>query len=185
MPMAKDLADLRAKIAENSDSQRRVYYEDYKRNFAASELAKRFEGSIPDEIYEGTRGDVLRQMKNNVQQQGVTWEDFVQQQGGEQQVGMFLMLETRQQLVQGYALDAYYRHFNLSYTDQDVLEVCKSINPRQPERLRKQLEAGGLGFSLRESAQRLCAAKHLVEHADIKVKGEDDEEPATEEEAAE
>ena len=184
MPMAKDLADLRARIAENSDSQRRVYYEDYKRNFAASELAKRFEGSIPDEIYEGTRGDVLRQMKNNVQQQGVTWEDFVQQQGGEQQVGMFLMLETRQQLVQGYALDAYYRHFNLSYTDQDVLEVCKSINPRQPERLRKQLEAGGLGFSLRESAQRLCAAKHLVEHADIKVKGEDDEEPATEEEAA-
>ena len=90
----------------------------------------------------------------------------------------------RQQLVQGYALDAYYRHFNLSYTDQDVLEVCKSINPRQPERLRKQLEAGGLGFSLRESAQRLCAAKHLVEHADIKVKGEDDEEPAAEEEAA-
>ena len=41
-----------------------------------------------------------------------------------------------------------------------------------------------LGFSLRESAQRLCAAKHLVEHADIKVKGEDDEEPAAEEEAA-
>ena len=96
---------------------------------------------------------------------------------------MFLMLETRQQLVQGFSLDAYYRHFGLSYTDQDVLEVCRSINPRQPERLRQQLESSGLGFSLRESAQRLCAAKHLVAHADIKVKGEDQPEPAAETES--
>ena len=175
MPMAKDLADLRAKIGENSNKQRRAFYEDYKRNFAASKLADRFEGSIPDEIYEGMRGDVLRQMKNNVQQQGMTWEQFVEQQGGEQQVGMYVMLETRQQLVQGFALDAYYRHFDLSYTEEDVMDVCKAVNPQQPDRLRKQMEAAGLGFSLRESAQRLRAAKHLVEHADISVKGEEPE----------
>lgn len=180
MPMAKDLADLRNKIAESTNEQRRGYYEDYKRNFAASELAKRFEGSIPDEIYEGTRGDVLRQMKNNVQQTGTKWDDFVEQQGGEQQVGMFVMLETRQQLVQGFALDAYYRHFNLSYTDKDVEEVCKAVNPTGWRRLREQMEAAGLGFSLRESAQRLCAAKHLVEHANITIKGEETEEPAEE-----
>ena len=42
------------------------------------------------------------------------------------------------------------------------------------------MEAAGLGFSLRESAQRLCAAKHLVEHANITIKGEETEEPAEE-----
>ena len=187
MPMAKDLADLRRQIGEGSNKQRQKYYEDYKRNFAASELAKRFEGSIPDEIYEGTRGDVLRQMKSNVQQQGVQWDDFVKQQGGEQQVGMFIMLETRQQLVQGFSLDAYYRHFGLSYTEAEVDEVCSTIDPRNPQRLRQQMEAAGLGYSLREAAQRLCAAKHLVAHADIKIKGEDEETPeaaeATEEAA--
>lgn len=186
MPMAKDLADLRNKIGESTNAQRRAYYEDYKRNYAASELAKRFEGSIPDEIYEGMRGDVLRQMKMNVQNQGVKWEDFVQQQGGEQQVGMFVMLETREQLVQGFSLDAYYRHFNLSYTDKDVEEVCRAVNPSNPKRLREQMEAAGLGFSLRESAQRLCAAKHLVERSTIKIRGEEPEEPeAKEEEASE
>ena len=182
MPMAKDLADLRSKIAENSNEVRRGYYEDYKRNYAASELAKRFEGSIPDEIYEGMRGDVLRQIKTNVQRQGMTWEQFLEQQGGEQQVGMMVMLETRQQLVQGFALDSYYRHFGLSYTEQDVEDVCKAVDPRGYRRLRQQMESAGLGFSLRESAQRLRAAKHLVEHADIKVKGEEDPES---EEAAE
>ena len=170
MPMAKSLEDLRAQIGKGVNEQRMRYYEDYKRNYAASELAKRFEGSIADEIYEGSRGDVLRQMRMNVQRQGVTWEQFVEQQGGEQQVGMFVMLETRQQLVQGYSLDAYYRHFNLSFTEDDINEVCEAVDPRNPSRVRKNMEAAGLGYALRESAERLCAAKHLVERANITVR---------------
>ena len=170
MPMAKSLEDLRAQIGKGVTEQRMRYDVDYKRNYAASELAKRFEGSIADEIYEGSRGDVLRQMRMNVQRQGVTWEQFVEQQGGEQQVGMFVMLETRQQLVQGYSLDAYYRHFNLSFTEDDINEVCEAVDPRNPSRVRKNMEAAGLGYALRESAERLCAAKHLVERANITVR---------------
>ena len=170
MPMYKDLADLRSQISQGTEGVRKRQYEDYKRNYAASELAKRFEGSIADEIYEGMRGDVLRQMRMNIQRQGYTWEQFVEEQGGEQQVGMFVMLETRQQLVQGFSLDAYYRHFNLSFTDDDINGVCEAVDPRNPGRVRQQMEAAGLGYALRESAERLCAAKHLVDHANITVK---------------
>ena len=145
------------------------YYEDYKRNLAATELAKRFKGSIPDEIYEGSMAEEQRQLHQQVANSGMTWEQFCEQQGGEQQVGMMLMVSMRQKLVQGFCLDAYYRHEGLSYTDQDLDEACFQLNPRNPHGVRLQMERNGLGFALREAAERLRACKHLVEHADIKI----------------
>ena len=181
MPMAKSLEDLRAQIGKGVNEQRMRYYEDYKRNYAASELAKRFEGSIADEIYEAERGDVLRNLQMQVSQQGMQWDEFLKQQGGEQQVGMMLMLETRQQLVQGYSLDAYYRHFGLSFTEEDLDEVCATINPRNPRGVRKQMEAAGMGYVLRESAERLAAVKHLVANSEIKTTDEAEEAEVVEE----
>ena len=175
VPMARDLADLRAQIGKDINGQRRKSYEDYKRNYAASELAKRFQGSIPDEIYEAERVEILRKLQMQVSQQGMSWDQFLQQQGGEQQVGMMLMLETREQLIQGYALDAYYRHHGLSFTEEDLNDVCASINPRNPNGVRRQMEAAGLGYALRESAERLAAVKHLVANSEIKTTDENDE----------
>ena len=82
---------------------------------------------------------------------------------------MTTMVSMRQSLVQGYCLDAYYRHYNLSYTEEDLNESCFQINPRDPQYARRVMEKNGLGYALREAAERLRACKHLVEHADITV----------------
>ena len=169
MPMYKDLAAMRADFGKKIDKERMRYYEDYKRNLAATELAKRFNGSIPDEIYEGSMAEEQRQLRRQVSNAGMTWEDFCEQQGGEQQVGMTLMVSMRQKLVQGYCLDAYYRHYGLSYTEEDLDESCFQLNPRNPRGVRMHMERNGLGFALREAAERLCACKHLVEHANITI----------------
>ena len=169
MPMYKDVADMRAKIGKEVDDERRKYYEDHKRNQAAAKLAERFDGRIPDEVYEGAMRDEQRTLRQQVAQSGTTWEQFVEQQGGEQQVSMLLMMTMRQNLIQGYALDAYYRHEGLSYTEDDLNEACFQINPRDPKFVRKQMEKNGLGYALREAAERLRACKHLVEHADITI----------------
>ena len=44
----------------------------------------------------------------------------MQSQGGEQQFGMILMMQTREMLVQGYALDALFRHEKMTLTDEDI-----------------------------------------------------------------
>lgn len=167
MPMYKDVADMREKIGVEVNKERRQYYEDYKRNVAAKKLAERFDGKIDDAVYDGAMRDEHKTLRQQVAQAGVSWEDFVKEQGGEQQVSMMMMVSMRQSLVQGYALDAYYRHFKLSYTDADLDEACFQINPRNPKFARQQMEKNGLGYALREAAERLRACKHLVEHAEI------------------
>ena len=169
MPMYSSYADMREKIGERVNAERKKYYEDYKRNQAARALSERFEGSIPDEVYEGAMREEQQKLRQQVAKTGKTWEQFCNEQGGEQQVSMMLMVSMRQSLVQGYCLDAYYRHEGLSYTEEDLDESCFQLNPQNPRAIRQQMERSGLGFALREAAERLRACKHLVEHANIKV----------------
>ncbi len=167
LPMFNTLEELRNMIASEVDKDRKRYYEDYKRNMAANKLSERFEGSIPDEIYEGTIGETHKRLRQQVAQQGLTWEQFVEQNGGEQQLNMMMMVETRQQLVLGFSLDAYYREKGLVYTEEDLDEVCFQMAPANPKKARENMERNGFGYALRESAERLRACKDLVEHAEI------------------
>lgn len=171
-PMYSSVEQLRASIFDDLDGKRRTGYEEYKRNLAADELGKRFEGRIADEVYEGTMRNTVMNMRAEIQQQGMRWEDFVTQNGGAQQVNMMLMMQVRSMLVQGYALDALYRHERLSYTDEDVMDVCRAFNPADPALARRRMEEMGHSLTLKESAERLCANKWLVAHADIRVADE-------------
>ena len=114
------------------------------------------------------RSNLMENMRMELQQSGQTWEDFVAQNGGEQQFGMMLMLQTREMLVQGFALDAVFRHEKLSLTDEDIEAACRAMNPQvNPKQLRQQFEQSGRGFALRESAERLKANNWVLEHAII------------------
>ncbi len=170
MPMYKGLDDLKRDMSRGMEQQGRMEYDAYVRQMAAQELATRFEGKIADEVYEAMRDQMVTNIRMDLQQQGMTWDQFVEQNGGEQQFGMMLMLQVRQMLTQGFALDAYFRHEGLSIDDQDILEACRAMNPQvNPAQMRKQAEQSGHGFALRESAERLKANKHLVEQATIEV----------------
>ena len=75
------------------------------------------------------RSNLMNNIRGELQQQGKSWEEFLEENGGEQQVGMMLMLQTREMLVQGFALDAVFRHEKLVLTDEDIEATCRSINP--------------------------------------------------------
>lgn len=168
MPMYKGLAELRRDIEGKLNVQGREQYDNYLRQLAVEEASKRFEGSIPDEAYESMRENLLAQYRQALQQQGKTWEQFVEESGGEQQVSMMLMLQIRQMLVAGFVLDAIFRHEKLTLTDEDILDACRAMNPQMnPQAMRDQMEQAGRGFALRESAERLKANKWLVENAKI------------------
>lgn len=167
MPMYKSAKDFRASIAGGLKEQQRNQYEEYKRQLAVMELAKRFKGSIPDEVYEAMSHNIMNNLRAEVQQQGIKFEQFIEQQGGQQQFNMMMMIQTRQMLTQGYALDALFRHEKLIISDEDIMDACRSMNPQNPSNARKQLEDAGRGFVVREAAERMRANKWLVEHAKI------------------
>ena len=134
------------------------------------EMARRFEWKTADEVYESMRANLLENLRAELQQQGKTWEQFIDENGGEQQAGMMLMMQTRELLVQGFALDAVFRHEHLTLTDHDIEAACYAMNPNiKPKQLRQQLEQSGRGFALRESAERLKANQWVLDHAIIHV----------------
>ncbi len=45
----------------------------------------------------------MQNLRMELQQAGMTWEQFVAQNGGEQQFGMMLMMQTREVLVRASA----------------------------------------------------------------------------------
>lgn len=169
MPLYRDAAALRGSIKERIEKGRMNEYENYKRQVAASELAKRFTGRIADEVYEAMQQTMLMNMRGELQQQGMTFEQFVEQNGGEQQFNMMLMMQIRETLVQGYALDALFRHEGLVVTDEDLEDACRLMNPQNPQMARQQMESSGRGFALREIAERMKANKWLLDHAEVTI----------------
>lgn len=170
MPMIGTAAALRADIAKSIEKRDRAEYENYKLQLVASELARRFQGAIADEVYEAMRDSMVGNIRAELQQQGRTWEEFVAENGGEQQFGIMLMMQVREVLVQGFALDAVFRHEKLTLTDQDILDACAAMNPNaDPRQTRQQFEQSGRGFALRESAERMKANRWALERATVHV----------------
>ncbi len=166
MPFYKSAQELRDSIAASLEQQGREEYGEFLRQAATVEAAKRFEGSIADEAYEAMRDTLVESIRAGLQQEGKTWEQFIEENGGEQQFGMMLMLQVRQFLVQRFALDAVYRHEKLSLTDEDIERAIHAMSPQaNPKAMRKQMEGAGHGTEIREAAERMKAAQWLVDHA--------------------
>ena len=168
MPLYKDADALRAEVKKQVQAHDEQAYNAYLRDVAADAVQKRFEGKIPDEAYEAARDNQVRNLQANVAAQGSTWEKFIEENGGPEQFNMMMMLEIRRMLVQGFVLDAVFRHFNLSIDDDDITTACIIMNPNvDPRQMREQMEKSGHGFALRESAERLKANQYLVDNAKI------------------
>lgn len=166
IPLYKSLDEFRSTIARGLEQQQREQYDAYLMQMAAGELGKRFEGKIADEAYESMRSNIVNTLRMQVQQQGKSWEDFINENGGEQQFGIMLMMQARQNLVQGFSLDAVFRHEGLSITDSDIDDACHSMNPQvNTKEMRQQMEQSGRGFALREAAERYRANKWVLDHA--------------------
>ncbi len=160
------------KIRERITAARSAEYENFKRQLAVSELAKRFEGKIADPVYEAMQQSILNNLRTQLKQQNIPFEQFVEQNGGEQQFSMSMMMQTRQNLVESYSLDAVFRHEKMTLSDSDIFDACKEMNPQQPEMVKEQMEKTGWGYALRETASRLKASKWLVEQAAITVQAD-------------
>lgn len=172
MPSYVHVDALKDAIRESLNAAKKVEHDNLIRQRATAELSTRFEGKIEDEVYEATRDSFLMNLQAQVAQQGMDFDQFMAQSGGEQQFSMMLMMQVRQSLVEGYALDALYRHEQMDLEEEDIYDACREINPQDPRSVREQMEHAGYGYALRESAQRYKAGQWLVDHAEITIDGQ-------------
>ncbi|MDR2106897.1 MAG: trigger factor [Coriobacteriales bacterium] len=172
MPGVQTVLELREEVRRQGLAHRERELAGMKSFLTASELAKRFKGTIPDELYEMTRDDIVRGLQQNLKAQGRTIQDFIQEQGGgEQQFSMQLMMQTREVLTQGFSLDALARHLALDLTDEDIDETFHLMAPGHEKEARMEFELTGRMYQIREAALRSKANKWLVETAEIESVG--------------
>jgi trigger factor len=170
-PDISTVPELREEIRKQGIAYKTEENNKIKEGMAASELAERFIGSIPDEIYEFTRNQLLTDMSMQIkQQQGITIEQYIEQQGiDQQQFSMELMMQTRNNLRQGFALDALARHLGLSIDDDDIADVYRRMAPGKEAQAKQEFEGTGRLYIIREAALRTKANKWLVDTATIET----------------
>lgn len=136
----------------------------------AEALAERLDAQISDELYQQTVNDMLAQMDQAAYSEQLTFEDYLGTLGlSMETLGDYLMSRARSQLLQGFALDAYFRHFDLTIEDSDIdcaaSRMIGSDRLDAVDSLRRQYELAGKSYALRELARRLKANTHALECA--------------------
>ena len=167
VPMAFSVENLRENITLEMSRAQRAQYNEYVKQRVVESMSNRFQGKIDDAVYEAASKNMVSQLREQVAQQNMTWEQFVKENGGDQQMQMMLMMQVRATLVSGYVLDAVFRHEKLVVEERDIREACSQFNPQRPDVVRQEFENTGRGFALREMAERIRAQRWLVENAQI------------------
>ena len=168
IPGCSTVPELREEVRKQGLEFKEREFAGMKSFAAASEFAKRFKGSIPDELYELTREEIISNLQQNLKAQGKTLQEVIKEQpGGEQQFSMELMLQTREVLIQSFTLDALARHLKLEITDADINETFHAMAPNYEQQARMEFEMTGRMYQIEEAALRNKANKWLVETAEI------------------
>ncbi|MDR1421284.1 MAG: hypothetical protein LBI64_00265 [Coriobacteriales bacterium] len=169
IPGQETVPQLREAIRQQGLAAREQQQMNMRANLVASEFAKRFKGSIPDEFYEFTRDELMQNLQQSIRQQGRTFEEFVAAQGGEQQFSMTLMMRTREVLTQTFSLDALARHLGLVAEPADIEETYRIMAPGHEKEARLEFEQTGRNYLIREAALRNKANRWLVDNATVET----------------
>ena len=144
---------LKDQIKQAIDQQKGQQLPSLKEQRCVIELAKRVHGDIPAAYVTFTRQDILREFYMNLQQQGVTLDQFFAQQGIDaEEFNKDLDEEAAEVAAQSLALDALFAHLNIEITDADLDEEFKVVD--NPAEVRKSWEDNGRMSELREAVRR-------------------------------
>ncbi len=168
LPDAGTLEGLRQQIREQLDAQAQRQSQQDLSALIDMQLAERFEGAIPDDIYKAASQSIYRSMSAELQQQGKTLEDMMREHGmSREQLNMQVMLQARDIIRQGFALDRYFEVMCDELTEEDIEDAFESFAPGNAEAVRKQFEDTGRRYAILEVARRLKAHKVLAANAVI------------------
>lgn len=173
--------DLRNSLKEEIEKQKKEQLPRLKESRCVRELAKRIHGQIPTAYVNFTRENILRDFFNNLQDQGITFDQFLASNGiSSDDFKKDLDEQAQEEAEQSLALDALFRERGMEITEEDVNKEFEAVS--DPEGTRKSWEEAGRMSIIREAIRRQQATEWLVENAVVTIDdgSEEDEEEAEE-----
>lgn len=162
----KTVAEFRERIRHYLESQSSEADTQRREELATAELGRRLRGAIPDALIERTSRAMYEAIRENATAQGMSLAQFIQMQGmDEKQFQMNVMMQARESLRQGLALDALYQHLGITLTKQDYDNALTELAPGYEEEARKNFQRDNAWFIVEDLAKRQIAQRWLMENS--------------------
>lgn len=169
VPDCSTVAELEAKIARSLEAQLDDDRMRQMEQLAAGELAKRFDATIDDAVYDAVMAEAKKSFLADLERQNTTLEAFLEQEHmEEQQLSIALMMQVKDQLVRQLSLEALADHLALDIDEADLDGYFETIAPGRADQARKDFERSGRMRAARAAARRAKANRYLVEHAIVR-----------------
>ena len=158
--------DLRKELEDEIKSQQESIFPRLKESRALTALAERFEGDVPENVVEEAEATLLQDFFNQLQRQGATLDQYLQQQGiTSSQFRDDVKKQAADMAKQDLSLDAFAAHAGIEVTEEDVLNEFEESGVADPKGLMEQWRQNGQMHVVRQGILRQKAAKEIVENA--------------------
>ncbi|GAB4280510.1 MAG: trigger factor [Coriobacteriia bacterium] len=164
------LEDMRAKIREDIEKQKKVMRARTIETEARRMLAANLEGDIPRAMVERRAGDIIRDFMNFVESQGVSPEAYTMQQGITlEDLEREFEAEALESVRVELALEALFRELGLVLTDEDLAKEFGSLagGDIDKDEVRTRIEKAGMMSLIREQVMQRKAVEWLMENIEI------------------
>ncbi len=166
----ESVEQLRSQFRETSERVKNEQFENSKMSAIMAEYAKRFTGEISEKMTAAMTDDMYEAFKTEIANEGMTLMDFMlQQKTDEKQIRASLATQAENQLIQGFVLDAIFRHHKLKLELADLMSALGSLAPGDEEDAFETMQKTGRVFLLKEGASRMKAANWLMENSKINI----------------
>ena len=161
---------LREKIRSQGIKFKTRQQETDKQYSVLEKLTERLEDTIDAELIEYSGREVLNNLQMQMQQQGIRFEQYLQQVNMDEQTFVTnVMTQAHETLKESLALDALARHLKLSVEDDDYEAILQIMAPEHEEEALEGILETGYLYRLREDALRAKASKWLMDTAVVEV----------------
>ena len=159
-------AEVREELSNLLANQKNAYIPRLKEERALAALAERLEGEVPAALAEQQEGALLQNFFGQLQQQGITFDVYLQSQGlSSQQFRDDVKKQAEDLTKQDLALDAWAAHAGMTATDEDIKAEFEKSGAEDPEALQKEWAENGQLFLVRQGILRQKAAADVTDNA--------------------
>lgn len=163
--MAAFEADVRAELASYVQGAT----EEQRERLCMDELGRRLVGDLPNEWLEKTIHELYEAMRSGAEAEGKSIDTLLAENGGtKSQLSQMLITQARSVLTQGFALDAWARHYGIEPDEADLVAYAGALGAGDGVSIVRGWRAGddiARLDNLRLNARRLKAKRHVLETA--------------------
>lgn len=165
------VAELRDRVRRTSEEELETRYEQAKMAAAMEEYANRFGGKVSKTMLAAMTQELYETFLAELASSGMTFEQFTQEQNmTEDDVRATLEQQAGNQLVQGFILDAIFRHEGLQLETSDLMAALRNMAPGREDETFDAMQKSGRSFLLKEAAARMKAGNWILENVEFTEK---------------